>query len=74
VKGKYIKTGKVCNDKVYVFPTEHHYEKTGELPYIKYGCPVCEEIGARFSIPFGSSNCPVCGVNLFWGYEIDCNG
>lgn len=25
-------------------PVEHHYEKDGEEPYIKYGCQICEQL------------------------------
>lgn len=43
----------VHRQKVKVKPVEHHYEEPGEEPYIKYGCPICEQIaknveGLRF--------------------------
>lgn len=45
---------------------EHHYEKPGEEPYIKYGCPVCEALENRHGITKGIANCPSCGVNISW--------
>lgn len=56
----------VCKHIVKVKPIEHHYEKSGENAYIKYGCPVCEGIGDRFSLSKNIKNCPVCNVNLLW--------
>lgn len=50
----------------YVYPVEHHYEESGEEPYIKYGCPVCEALENRHGITQGIANCPLCGVNLSW--------
>lgn len=60
-------------------PVEHHYEETGEEPYIKYGCPICEAIARdyepddedegtfnRFSFAKGTTKCPCCGVNFAW--------
>lgn len=64
--GYYFRTGKLYKDRVCVRPIEHHYEETGQHEYIKYGCPVCEKIGARHSLEYGTSNCPLCGVNLLW--------
>jgi hypothetical protein len=53
----------------YVKPTAHHYEKQGEKPYIKYGCPVCESLGNRHQVTHGTSNCLLCNVNLTWEQE-----
>lgn len=53
-----------------VKPTEHHYEEPGEKPYIKYSCPVCEALGNLHQVNRIVQNCPVCGVQLYWGeYE-----
>lgn len=53
-----------------VKPTEHHYEEPGEKPYIKYSCPVCESLGNLHQVNRFVQNCPVCGVQLYWGeYE-----
>lgn len=56
----------VCKHVVRVKPIEHHYEEQGESSYVKYGCPVCESVGDRFSFPHGTKNCPACNVNLLW--------
>lgn len=53
----------------FVKPTETHYGDVGELPYIKYGCPVCELLGNKHQVTIGDRNCPLCNVNLLW--EID---
>ncbi|MNW62893.1 hypothetical protein D3C74_410500 [compost metagenome] len=50
----------------YVRPTEHYYGKGGEQSYVKYGCPVCELLGNKHQVTFGSDNCPLCNVNLLW--------
>ena len=34
----------VHRQKVKVKPIEHHYEESGEEAYIKYSCPICEQI------------------------------
>lgn len=53
-----------------VKPTEHHYEELGEKPYIKYSCPVCDALGNLHQVMPVTQNCPVCGVQLYWGeYE-----
>lgn len=52
---------------VKVNPTECHYEEVGEEPYIKYICPVCEALGRRHQVNPVVQNCPVCGVQLYWG-------
>lgn len=73
---------KIYNQKISVKPIAHHYEEKGELPYIKYNCPLCEKIAKkintptplcidglsflRFSIPKNTPNCPCCGINLDW--------
>lgn len=30
--------------RVKLKPNEHHYENEGEKPYIKYTCPICEQL------------------------------
>ena len=50
MEGHYFRTGKLYRDRVCVRPVEHHYEDEGEHPQIKYGCPVCEQFGARHSM------------------------
>lgn len=56
----------ICYHVVKIKPIAHHYEEPGEPEYIKYGCPVCESLGERFSITEGTRHCPSCGVNLLW--------
>lgn len=34
----------VHKQRVKLRPVEHHYEKEGEEPYIKYGCQICDSI------------------------------
>jgi hypothetical protein len=58
----------------YVKPTENHYEKVGEKPYIKYGCPVCEILNNKHQVTFGADNCPLCNVNLLWDEQINSKG
>ena len=67
--GKAVKAKYVHKNKTYIKPVEHHYEGPGEPPYIKYGCPICESLGHRFSFPNKTSNCPICNVNLSWNEE-----
>lgn len=50
-------------------PIAHHYEENGEIPYIKYGCPICEALGNRFTLTNNIKNCPLCNVNLYWEKE-----
>lgn len=50
----------------YARPTVHHYGNSGEKPYIKYGCPVCELLGNKHQVSIGVSNCSLCNVNLVW--------
>ena len=65
---------KVYKQRVYVKPTEHYYSDDGITEYVKYGCPICENIHReapidvfnRFSFAKGAINCPVCGINLMW--------
>lgn len=52
--------------KVSVNPVPHHYEETGEKPYIKYTCPVCDTVGNKAQVLRGTSNCLLCGVSLNW--------
>lgn len=51
---------------MYICPNKHIYEKTGEEPYIKYSCPICDAIGNLHQVIKGDKNCPLCGVNLDW--------
>jgi len=69
IKGFVTDENLVCNRKTYVYPIEHHYENEDEKPYIKYSCPVCESLGNKFSMTYGTSNCPLCNVNLLWDQE-----
>lgn len=74
--GKVVKAKYVHKNKTYIKPVEHHYEEPGEPPYIKYGCPICESLGHRFSFPRETNNCPICNVNLLWDeedFEDECN-
>lgn len=66
IEGKFKKSKYVHKRITKVKPIEHHYEDPGETPYIKYGCPVCESLGNRFSFYKGVPNCPLCNVNLLW--------
>ena len=73
----------VGKQKVKVKPVEHHYEEDGEQEYIKYGCPLCENLSKsypnevmdddeqfkRFSFPKGTPQCPCCGINIEWNYK-----
>lgn len=34
----------VHKQRVALRPNEHHYEKEGEEPYIKYSCQLCEKL------------------------------
>lgn len=66
--------------KVKLKPIEHHYEDEGQEPYIKYSCPLCEQIAenmnkvifeedrkfTRFSIIRGTEQCPCCGIYFDW--------
>ncbi len=51
---------------VKLYPVEHHYEQSGEKPYIKYGCPLCEMCGFKHQVHPSDTCCPNCGVNLLW--------
>lgn len=74
----------IHKQRVGLKPVEHHYEKSGEKPYIKYGCPICEAIVRdfepdeadegtfnRFSFAKGTPKCPCCGVNFAWEEEVE---
>lgn len=37
----------VYKQKVAVRPNAHHYEQKGEKPYIKYSCPICEQLAKK---------------------------
>lgn len=51
----------------YVRPLEHHYEEPGEVPYIKYSCPVCDALGNPHQVISNQVKCSLCNVNLDWG-------
>ena len=73
----------VHRQRIKLRPNEHHYESDGETPYIKYSCPLCEQIAnevkgldvfeegkfIRFSFPEGTKQCTCCGVNIDWDYK-----
>ena len=50
---------------VKVKPITHDY---GE-GYYKYSCPICEQLGLRFSFGKGTPKCPCCGIKLGWKIE-----
>lgn len=70
-------TGVIKNEKkaykrlVSVNPVPHHYEEKGDLPYIKFGCPVCEAVGNRVQVTPGLGSCMLCGVSLNWDRIIE---
>lgn len=66
LKGKVTEAEVSYKRITYVKPTENHYGKVAEKPYIKYGCPVCDLLGNKHQVPIGASNCPLCNVNLVW--------
>lgn len=47
IMAKGIPAKVVYKQKVKVKPIAHHYENEGEPPYIKYGCPICEQIAEQ---------------------------
>lgn len=47
---------KVHKQKVKVKPIEHHYEKEGEPEYIKYGCPLCENLSEEYRKVYSQSS------------------
>lgn len=51
---------------VKIKPVEHRYEESGEKPYIKYGCPICETFDNKHTVIYGSKQCHLCGINFFW--------
>lgn len=69
IDGEFEETEKSYMNKVAIYPTEHHYEDVGEPEYVKYGCPICELLGARHSFPKSTQSCPICGVNLVWKHH-----
>lgn len=66
IEGKVTEADFAHNRYTYVRPIAHHYENEGELPYIKYGCPVCESLGNKHQLTHGEDKCPLCNVNLIW--------
>lgn len=68
IKGEFDEEAEFMYQRItHIHPVSHRYEKPGEKPYIKYGCPVCESLGNRLGITPGTKNCPLCNVNLYWG-------
>lgn len=45
-----------------VKPVLHYYGDD----YTKYGCPICEALGNKHQITYGSVQCSQCNVNLSW--------
>lgn len=41
------------------------------MPYIKFGCPVCEAVGNRVQVTSGLGSCMLCGVSLNWDRIIE---
>ncbi|MGG4105211.1 hypothetical protein AAXB25_14940 [Paenibacillus lautus] len=66
LEGKVTEAKYTYQRLTFIKPTEHHYEKKGEVPYIKYGCPVCDALGNKHQLTFGEKNCGLCNVNLTW--------
>lgn len=66
INGKVTDAEYVYQRITYVRPVEHHYEKQGETPYIKYCCPVCEALGNPYQVIPNQANCSLCNVNLNW--------
>lgn len=69
IKGKVTEAYFVYQRITYVNPVAHHYESSGEKPYIKFSCPVCDMLGNKHQVCFGQNNCPLCNVNLNWEEE-----
>ncbi|MEK4983642.1 AbrB/MazE/SpoVT family DNA-binding domain-containing protein [Bacillus sp. FSL K6-6540] len=67
-EGKVMDSEYAYQRSAFVRPIEHHYDN-GEASYIKYGCPVCEILGNVHQVLVGTSNCPLCNVNLLWEIE-----
>ncbi len=45
----------IHKQQVKLRPNEHHYEKEGEAPYIKYSCQICEQLANRVKELFPNS-------------------
>lgn len=67
IEGKVKEAEYTYQRSVSIKPKEHHYEELGEKPYIKYSCPVCEAFGNLHQVTLVIQNCPVCGIQLYWG-------
>ena len=46
----------VCKQQVKVKPNEHHYEDEGITSYIKYSCPICENLSEEYNKIYSHSN------------------
>ena len=66
INGRVTEAEYVYQRIVYVRPSERHYEESGETPYIKYCCPVCEALGNPHQVVLNHANCSLCNVNLNW--------
>lgn len=67
IEGVVEQSDLICRRSVRIKPTAHHYEGVGELPYIKYSCPVCDAIGNIHQVHPVQQNCSLCGVRFYWG-------
>ena len=73
----------VARQAIKVDPIEHHYEEKGDPEYIKYSCPICDEVEKEYSkkcpdkdkkfqghsLVKGIPTCPCCGININWSKE-----
>lgn len=60
------KSDKIYKTRIKAIPIEHHYEENGEEPYIKYSCPICDNLGIKHQVHPWEDNCSICGINLDW--------
>lgn len=59
--------GKIHEARVAVRVVERHYEDVDDVrQYIKYACPVCQDVGLPHQLEYGIKSCPICGVHLYW--------
>lgn len=66
INGRVTEAEYVYQRITYVHPLERYYEESGEKPYIKYCCPVCEALGNPHQVIPNQANCSLCNVNLNW--------